>query len=86
VADIRWVPLTGWLAAFDGMVFEVFSPYQEGSVRYAVMLMVDFGIDGNVLTARFQRNDIGLWPFDEAQRPGVEALVAAVNAVRAGPA
>jgi hypothetical protein len=86
VADIRWVPLTGWLAAFDGMVFEVFTPYQDGSARYAVMLMVDFRIDGNVLTAQFQRNDIGLWPFDEAQRPEVEALVAAVNAVRSGPA
>jgi hypothetical protein len=85
VSDIRWVPLTGWLAAFDGKVFEVFTPYQDGSVRYAVMLMVDFRIDGNVLAAYFQRNDRGMWPFDEAQRPEVEALVAAVNAVRAGP-
>ena len=86
MADIRWVPLGGWLSAFDGRVFEVFTPYQDGSARYAVMLMVDFRIDGNTLTANFQRNDIGLWPFDEAQRPEVEALVAAVNAVRAGPA
>ena len=80
------IPITNWLASFDGRVFEVFSPYQEGSVRYHVHLMVDFKIDGNVLTANFVRNDIGLWPFTEDQRPAVEALVAEVNAVRArGP-
>ena len=79
------VPLTNWLSAFDGQVFEVFSPYHEGSSRYHVMLMLDFHIDGTVLTANFLRNDIGLWPFTEDQRPEVEALVAAVNAVRRGP-
>jgi hypothetical protein len=73
-----------WLASFDGRVFEVFSPYQEGSTRYHVMLMVDFRIDGSTLTADLQRNDIGLWPFTEEQRPAVESLVAQVAAVRAG--
>ena len=79
------VPLTNWLSAFDGQVFEVFSPYSDGSSRYHVMLMVDFRIDGNVLAAYFQRNDRGMWPFAEEQRTEVEALVAAVNAVRRGP-
>jgi hypothetical protein len=77
------VPLGSWLASFDGRVFEVFVPYPEGSVRYLVLLLVDFRIDGSTLTADFQRKDIGLWPFTEDQRPGVEALVAEVNAVRA---
>ena len=72
-----------WLVSFDGRVFEVFSPYQEGSTRYHVMLMVNFWIDGATLTANFLRNDIGLWPFTEQERPAVEALVAQVNAVRA---
>ena len=77
------VPIGSWLVSFDGRVFEVFSPYQEGSSRWHVMLMVDFWIDGSTLTANFQRNDIGLWPFTEAERPAVEALVAQVNEVRA---
>ena len=82
MTDYLEVALTNWIASFDGRVFEVYSPYVEGSVRYHVMLMVDFHIDGNTLTANFQRNDIGLWPFTEEQRPYVEQLVTAVNAVR----
>jgi hypothetical protein len=78
--DVR---IGNWLVSFDGRVFEVFSPYQEGSTRYHVMLMVNFWIDGATLTANLQRNDIGLWPFSEDERPAVEALVAEVNAVRA---
>jgi hypothetical protein len=77
------VPVGNWLVSFDGRVFEVFSPYREGSVRYHALLMVDFRIDGSTLTADFQRADIGLWPFTEDQRPGVEALVAQVNDARA---
>ena len=51
--------LGNWLACFDGRVFEVFSPYQEGSVRYHVRLMVDFRIDRSTLTANLQGNDNG---------------------------
>lgn len=77
------VPLGEWLCSFDGRVFEVYVPYPEGSVRYHVLQLVDFRIDGSTLTADFRRKDIGLWPFTEEQRPGIEALVAEVNAVRA---
>jgi hypothetical protein len=83
VAEPFTVPAGGWLFSFDGRVFEVFSPYQEGSTRYHVGLMVNFWIDGSTLTANLQRNDIGLWPFTEAERAGVEELVAQVSQARA---
>ena len=82
MTDTFEVPIGNWLVSFDGRVVEVFTPYHEGSVRYHALLMVDFRIDGSTLTADFQRSDIGLWPFTEDQRPGVEALVAQVNSVR----
>jgi hypothetical protein len=85
MAEYLEIPLNGWIGSFDGRVFEVYTPYQDGSARYHVMLMVDFHIDGNTLTANFQRNDIGLWPFLEQDRPLVEQLVAAVRAVRGQP-
>ena len=85
MTDYLEVALDNWIASFDGRVFEVYTPYSDGSVRHHVMLMVDFRIDGSTLTANFQRNDIGLWPFRETQRPYVEQLVAAVNAVRGRP-
>jgi hypothetical protein len=83
VSEPFTVPVTGWLISFDGRVFEVFTPYQDGSARYHVGLMVNFWINGSTLTANFQRNEIGLWPFTEAERAGVEALVAQVNDARA---
>ena len=76
------VPLDNWVASFDGRVLEIFTPYQQGSMRYRVSLLVDLSIDGNTLTAEFARRDRGFWPFRDEQRAGVEQLVAAVNAAR----
>jgi hypothetical protein len=39
-------------------------------------------VDGNVLTAVFQRQDRGFWPFREDQRAQVERLVQPVEAAR----
>ncbi|MEA2169873.1 MAG: hypothetical protein QOF76_3173 [Solirubrobacteraceae bacterium] len=76
------VPLDNWLASFDGRVLEVFTPYRDGSMRYRAALMVDCLIDGSMLTVEFQRKEKGFWPFNDDQRPGVEALVQAVNTAR----
>ncbi|MDX6665126.1 MAG: hypothetical protein QOG68_1332 [Solirubrobacteraceae bacterium] len=73
-------PIDNWMAGFDGRVLEVFTPYREGSMRYHVGLLVGCEISGSTLTATFQRNEQGLWPFNEDQRGQVEALVAAINA------
>jgi hypothetical protein len=75
-------PLDSWMASFDGRVLEIFTPYRAGSMRYYVDLLVACAIDGNVLTATFQRSETGLWPFNEDQRGQVEALVAAINSAR----
>jgi hypothetical protein len=75
-------PIDNWIASFDGRVLEVFTPYQQGSMRYYARLLADCRIDGSVLTVTFERRDQGLWPFREDQRAQVEALVQAVNSVR----
>jgi hypothetical protein len=76
------VPIDNWIASFDGRVLEVFTPYQQGSMRYHARLLQNCAIDGNVLTVVFQRQDRGLWPFREEQRAGVERLVQAIEQVR----
>ncbi len=83
MSELLQAPIDNWVAAFDGIVLEIFTPYREGSIRYHAGLMVDCRIDGSVLTVDFQRSEIGLWPFREEQRPQVETLVAAIAAVRA---
>jgi hypothetical protein len=75
-------PIDNWVAAFDGRVLEVFTPYREGSMRYYVALIVGCEIDGSTLTVTFQRRGQGLWPFNEDQRAQVETLVEAINAAR----
>ena len=82
MADYFEAPIDNWIVGFDGRVLEIFTGYREGSMRYHVGLMVDLKIDGNTLTASFQRREGGIWPFNEDQRAQVEALVAAVNAAR----
>jgi hypothetical protein len=82
VSDVLDVPIDNWVASFDGRVLEIFTPYREGSTRYYAGLIVDCRIDGAALTVDFQRNDVGLWPFREEQRPQVEALVAALATAR----
>jgi len=83
VTGLIEVPLADWVASFDGRVLEIFTPYQQGSMRYRVTLLVNFWIDGNTLTAEFARRDRGFWPFRDEQRAGIEQLVAAVEAARA---
>jgi hypothetical protein len=75
-------PIDNWMASFDGRVLEIFTPYLDGSSRYYAKLMVGCEIDGTVLTVSFERSEKGFWPFNEEQRPQVEALVAAVRAAR----
>jgi hypothetical protein len=82
MTDYVEAPIDNWIAAFDGRVLEIFTPYREGSMRYYVMLMVGCEIDGDTLTASFQRSEKGFWPFREEQRPQVESLVEAINAAR----
>jgi hypothetical protein len=82
MTDSVEAPIDNWVAAFDGRVLEIFTPYSAGSMRYHVGLMVGFEINGNTLTATFQRSEQGFWPFNEDQRAKVEALVAAVSAAR----
>jgi hypothetical protein len=82
VTDYVEAPIDNWIAGFDGRVLEIFTGYREGSTRYHVSLLVDLKIEGNTLAASFQRREGGMWPFNEDQRPQVEALVAAVNAAR----
>jgi hypothetical protein len=75
-------PIDNWMASFDGRVLEIFTPYRQGSMRYYIDLIVGCAIDGNILTATFQRSETGLWPFNEDQRAQVEVLVAAIDAAR----
>ncbi|WP_029115432.1 hypothetical protein [Mycobacterium sp. URHB0044] len=75
-------PIDNWLAAFDGRVLEIFTPYREGSMRYHAALMIDCRIDGTVLTVDFARREIGLWPFRPDQLPAVTALVDAIRSTR----
>ncbi|MCW3065288.1 MAG: hypothetical protein JWN32_2460 [Solirubrobacterales bacterium] len=75
-------PIDDWIAACDGRVLEIFTPYREGSMRYYVTLMVGCEIDGNTLTVSFQRSEKGFWPFREEQRPQVETLVGLINSAR----
>ncbi|MGV9858495.1 hypothetical protein ACWDTD_07560 [Gordonia sp. NPDC003425] len=82
MGDIIEAPLANWLAAFDGRVLEVFSPYRQGSTRYHAALIVGCRIDGTTLTVDFQRGEVGLWPFRPEQLPQVTALVDAVLATR----
>jgi hypothetical protein len=83
MSDPIETPLGDWIASFDGRVLEVFTPYQEGSMRYFVRLLEGCAIDGNVLTVSFRRRDQGFWPFQESQREGVQRLVQAIIAARA---
>ena len=83
VGEVIEAPIDNWVASFDGRVLEIFTPYKQGSMRFYARLLHDCGIDGNVLTLTFERRDQGLWPFREDQRAQVEALVQAVNVVRA---
>jgi hypothetical protein len=85
MADYLEVPLQDWLATFDGRVLEVHTGRQVGSMRYHVLLMTGFHIDGNILTVNLQHQEIGAWPFLEQQRPFVMQLVDAVNAARPHP-
>jgi hypothetical protein len=82
MADYIEAQIDDWFVGFDGRVLEIFTGYREGSMRYHVGLMTGFQIDGNTLTANFQRKEGGFWPFNEDQRGQVEALVAAVNSAR----
>ena len=82
MGDLIEVPISGWIASFDGRVLEIFTPYKEGSMRYYVRLLEGCAIDGNVLTVTFRRRDQGLWPFEDGEREGVQRLVAAVEAAR----
>ena len=82
MADLIEVPLDEWVASFDGRVLEIFTPYQQGSMRYRVTLLVNCWIDGNTLTIEFARKDRGFWPFRDEQRAGIERLVTAVEAAR----
>jgi hypothetical protein len=75
-------PINGWIMAFDGRVLEIFSAYNSGSIRFHVALIVRLWIDGNIVKALFPRQDQGMWPFTESDRPYVERLVAAVEATR----
>lgn len=80
--DVLEVPIDDWIASFDGRVLEVFTPYQQGSMRYHARLLQSCMIDGNVLTVVLQRQDRGFWPFREDQRAQVERLVQAVEQAR----
>ena len=82
MADVIEAPIDNWIAAFDGRVLEIFTPYKEGSIRFHARLMLRCWIDGKVVTVDFQRSDRSFWPFNENQRPQVEALVQAVEAAR----
>jgi hypothetical protein len=82
MSDVIEAPIDNWLASFDGRVLEVFTPYQEGSMRYHAALMLDCRIDGTTLTIDFQRRGIGLWPFRPEQLAQVTELVNAVRAAR----
>lgn len=82
MSEVIEAPIDNWLASFDGRVLEVFTPYQEGSMRYHAALMVDCRIDGTMLTIAFQRSGIGVWPFRPEQLPQVTSLVNAVRAAR----
>jgi hypothetical protein len=83
MSELIEAPIDNWLASFDGRVLEIYTPYQEGSMRYHAALMVDCRIDGNVLTVDFQRRGIGVWPFRPEQLAQVTALVDAIHAARA---
>ena len=82
MADLIEAPLDNAIATFDGRVLEVFTIHRAGSVRYHVSLLSDCTIDGNILTVTYRDRDAGFWPFDEQQRPAVEALVQAMTAAR----
>jgi hypothetical protein len=60
-------------------VLEIYTPYQEGSMRYHAALMVDCRIDGTLLTVDLQRRGIGVWPFRPEQLAQVTALVDAIR-------
>jgi hypothetical protein len=68
MADVLEVPIDNWIAAFNGRVLEIFTPYKEGSVRYHARLTKRCWIDGNVLTLDLERNDRSFWPFNDDQR------------------
>ena len=82
MGELIETPIDNWIASFDGRIIEIHTPYNDGSTRYHVRLLVDCGIDGNVFRLTFQRSEQGFWPFNEDQRPQVEALVAAIRAAR----
>jgi hypothetical protein len=82
MTDILEAPIDTWIASFDGRVLEIHTPYKDGSMRFHARLLVSCAIDGNMLKVGFQRSEMGFWPFNEDQRPQVEALVQAVEAAR----
>jgi hypothetical protein len=82
VSDFIEVPIDNWIAGFDGRVLEIYTPYQNGSMRFHARLMVRCWLDGNLLTIEFARRERGFWPFTPEQRPQIEALVEAVEAAR----
>jgi hypothetical protein len=75
-------PMVNSLAAFDGRVLEVFLPYTEGSVRYHVSHIRRCWIDDTILMVQLDRNDRGMWPFSEPDRPRMQAMVAAIERLR----
>lgn len=80
--DVIEAGIGDWVAAFDGRVLEVFTPYKNGSMRYYVRLLHGCSVDGTTLSVTFDRSEQGFWPFREDQRTQVEELVRAVNAAR----
>jgi hypothetical protein len=82
MSDVIEVPIDNWIAAYDGRVLEIFTPYQEGSIRFHVRLLKRCSIDTSILVVDLERSERSFWPFTEDQRAQVEVLVAAVEAGR----
>jgi hypothetical protein len=70
-------PVRDGVVVFDGRVLEVFS--MDMSLRWMGSVMPRVEIDGDMLKLTLKDTTIKFWFFDDAQRPQVEALVAAVS-------
>lgn len=57
-------------------------PYIKAAMRYHVRLLTRSYLDGTMFMVTTGHQDIGAWPFTEAQRPAVAALATAVEAAR----
>ncbi len=84
VADRIEVPTRDAIFRFDPgeRVLEVFGIGPDGSARYRVEMLRDFGIDDVFVRITCPDTTILNYIVDESQRPQIQELVSAVAAAR----